>query len=190
MSDWLSGLHNGVALLVGIVITHSLFLFSQFYGEAEGYMLRAARKLWLFLLMFFAIEWIIGAVFFLTSIKAFEGTPVPSWLLAGFIGVVIAAIPSALEGILLPKTGATVKTVERRITKLLLKLRVMLRYNFALAVESSREQDVYDCQQLEGWGIGLSPEQIRRHLRMLYEFYKYKIAENRGDSTLLRYDVN
>ncbi len=187
MSDWLSVPYNGIALLTGIVITHSLFLFTQFYGEAEGYMWRAARKLWHFLLMFFAVEWVIGAVI---CIQAFTDASPRVWLWSGFIGIIIAAIPTALESILLPKTGATVKTVERRITRLLVKLRVMLRYNFARAVETSREQDVYDCQQPEGWGLGLTPEQIRRNLRMLYEFYKYKIAEDRGDTTFLHYDVN
>lgn len=190
MPEWVPILGNLLCVLFGIIITHSLFLYYQFYREAEGYFLRAARKLWFFLFLFFTVEWVIGAIFFFLAVKIPEYVSIPLPLLALFIGVVIAAIPTVLELLLLPKAAATIKTVQRRITRFLVKLRIMLRHTFAWAIESCREQDVFDCQKPSGWGFDLPPSEIGRRIRKCYEFNKYKIAEDRKDPSLLHYDID
>jgi hypothetical protein len=180
MSDWL-------ALLGGIVLTQVLFLSSQFYRESEGYMLRAVRKLWPFLLTFLIVEWVVGLLFFHLLHYIQWLIPVPIPLLAFIAGVIVAAIPTALEGILLPK-DTKIETLNRRLTKLLLKLNIALRHNYAWAIESCRQQDVYDCQEENSWGLGINPQTTGRRLRIIYEFEKVRIAERRKDSSFLRYD--
>lgn len=191
MSDWYPVLLNGLAVLGGILLTHSLFLYSQFYRESQGYMWRAARKVCSFLFMFSIVEWVVGIFFFYLSryVLSYLSLPIPDPLWAGIVGIIVAAIPTTLEGILLPETGVTVKNLQKRLTRLLLKLNILLRYNFAWAIEYCREQDVYDCQQPDGWGLGINPSLVGRRIRMLYEFSKYKIAEERRDPSLLVYDV-
>lgn len=190
MPEWLPTLLNWLAVLGGIILMHSLTLYFQFHKDSEGYIWWAVKKLKFLLFMFFAVEWIIGAFFFYLIVGLPQYVFVPQLLIAGIIGIVVAAIPTAIESIFLPKSGTTVETLESNLTKLLLKLNIALRYEFASTIESCREQDVYDCQQPEGWGLGLSPKEIGRNIRKLYEFYKYKIAEGRNDSTLLHYDVD
>ena len=187
MSDWLPTLYNWLTLLGGIVLTQALFLSSQFYRESEGYMLRAVRKLWPFLLTFLIVEWVLGLLFFhlLHPVQRYVSVPEP--LLAFITGVIVAAIPTALEGILLPK-DAKIETLNRRLTKLLLKLNIALRYNYAWSIESCRQQDVYDCQEENSWGLGIDPQTTGRRLRIIYEFEKVRIAERRKDSSFLRYD--
>lgn len=189
MPEWLSTLANLLCILGGIVITHSLFLYSQFNKNSEGYLLHAARKLWVFLLLFCAVEWMLGSLFFYLTIGFSKSTSVPVLLFAGVIGLIVAAIPTALEALILPKTGTTVERLSRRLTKLLLKLNIMLRHNFAHAIESCRQQDVFDCQQPSGWGLNIDPRIVGRRIRMLYEFTKVVIAKRRKDPTLLYYDL-
>jgi hypothetical protein len=153
-------------------------------------MLRAAAKIWPFLLMLIAIEWAIGAFFFNLSLALPPYVlVVPAPLMGIIVGSIVAVIPSALESILLPKKGATVKTLERPLTRVLLRLKVVPRYNYAWAIESCREQDLFDCQQPDGWGLGVPSAEIGRRIRKLYEFYKVRIAEERQDPSFLRYDV-
>jgi hypothetical protein len=147
-------------------------------------------KIWPFLLIFLAIEWVIGAFFLNLSLAlAPYALVVPTPLLGVIIGIIVAAIPSALESILLPKKGATVKTLQRPLTRVLLRLNVVPRYNYAWAIEYSREQDLFDCQQPGGWGLDVPPAEIGRRIRKLYEFCKVRIAEERQDPSFLRYDV-
>lgn len=193
---WLRTTHKSWAefvnlafILAGVVLTHSLTLYSQFYRESQGYIWLAARQIWAFLLMFIAIEWVLGGFFFYLTrhLPSYVSIPAPLW--AGVIGIIVAAIPTASESILLPKEHATVETLRGRLTRLLLKLNILPRYNFARAIEYCREQDVYDCQQPDSWGLGLHPSDVGRRIRKLYEFSKYRIAEERGDPSLLFYDV-
>jgi hypothetical protein len=167
--EWLSTLANLLCILGGIVITHSLFLYSQFNKDTEGYLLRAARKMWVFLLCFCAIELTVGSLFFYLTIGLHQYTPVPILLFAGVIGLIVAAIPNALEALILPKTGVTVERISRRLTRLLLKLNIMLRYNFARAIESCRQQDVFDCQQPDGWGLNIDPK-MNVHLNVRKQY--------------------
>lgn len=185
--EWLVEL---ILILVGIVLTHVLILYSQFYKESQGYMLRAVFKIWPFLLMFLAIEWAIGAFFFNLSLALPPyALVVPAPLLGVIIGIIVAVIPSALESIFLPNKGATVKTLKRPLTRVLLGLNIVLRYNYAWAIESCRQQDLFDCQQPDGWGLDIPPVEIGRRIRKLYEFCKFRIAEERQDPSFLRYDV-
>ncbi|MDQ3817433.1 MAG: hypothetical protein M3362_07050, partial [Acidobacteriota bacterium] len=134
MTEWLPTLLNWFAILGGIILMHSLVLNIQFYRDSQGYMWRAIRKLWFFLLMFLAVEWIIGAFIFYLCAGLPRYVTVPILLLAGIIGIAVAAVPSALEHVLLPRSGTTVETLESNLTKLLLKLNIALRYNFAWAI--------------------------------------------------------
>lgn len=177
-----------VLIMAGIVLTHVLSLHSQFYRESQGYMLRAARRIWVFLLSFFMVEWAVGVLLFYLIVVLLQ-TSVPSFVVAFIIGIIVAAIPKILESILLPKKATTVKTLERPLTRLLLKLNVAPGYNFAWAIEYLREQDLFDCQQPYGWGLNVPPVEIGRRIRKLYEFCKYRIAEERHDPSLLYYDV-
>jgi hypothetical protein len=154
-------------------------------------MWRGARKLWAFLLQFFIIEWLLGVALFYSTKSLPQYVSIPLVPFAAFIGLAIAAIPTAFEIIWLPfKTESPIEMLQKRLTKLLLKLGAMLRYNFAEAIAVCREQDAYDCQQLDSWGLGLRPEIVRRRIRILYEFHKSKIAEKHRDATFLHYDVN
>jgi hypothetical protein len=189
MFDWSPTILNSIFILLGIVLAHSLFLYSQFYKNSEGYMLRAARKLWFFLLTFFVIEWVIGAFFFFLAAGLPQYASVPLLIFGGIIGIIVAAIPTALEHVLLPKTGSTVETLGRPLTRLLLKLNIVLRYNFAWAIESCREEDAFDCQKPDGWGLNIPPKQVGRRIRMLYELSKIKIAESYKNPAFLQYDV-
>jgi hypothetical protein len=108
-------------------------------------------------------------------------------MLAFIIGIIVATIPTALEGIFLPK-DTTIETLKRRFTRLLLKLNIALHYNYAWAIESCRQQDVYDCQEENSWGLNIKPQIVGRRLRIIYEFEKVRIAEKRKDSSFLRYD--
>ncbi len=153
-------------------------------------MLRAVVKIWPFLLIFLTIEWAIGAFFFNLSLALPPyALVVPAPLLGVIIGIIVAVIPSALESVLLPKKGATVKTLERPLTRVLLRLKVVPRYNYARAIEYCREHDLFYCQQPDGWGLDVPPVEIGRRIRKLYEFYKVRIAEERQDPSFLRYDV-
>ena len=176
-------------ILAGIVLTNILSLYSQFYKESQGYMLRAAHRIWGYLLTFFIIEWVVAAFFFYLTLGLLL-LSAQRFVVAFIIGVLVAAIPMALERSLLPKKGATVKSLERRLTTLLLKLNIAFRHNFAWAIRLCQEQDLYECQQPHGWGLKIAPADLGRRIRKLYEFYKYRIAEERKDPSLLRYDVD
>lgn len=188
MPDWKLVIAGCLCILGGIILTHSLFLYSQFYTDSEGYMWRAARKIWGFLLPFFLVEWIIGCFFFLPLTPFISYAMYP--ILAAVIGFVVAFAPSALEQRLLPKEGTTVAKLRRPLTRMVLKLNLALRHKFAWAIESRRQQDLYDCQHANGWGLRLSWKDIGRRLRMLYEVCKFDIAKDRGDCSLLRHDVD
>jgi hypothetical protein len=153
-------------------------------------MWRAARKIWGFLLLFVVVQWIIGIFFFLLLHRAVNYTTVPLWVFGLIIGILTAFAPIALENTLLPSEGATVANLQARLTQLLLKLNLVLRYNYANAIESCREQDLYDLQHTDKWLRGLTPKTIKRRLRILYEGCKEDISEHRQDPTLLQYDVD
>jgi hypothetical protein len=153
-------------------------------------MWRAARKIWGFLVLFFLIEWVIGIFFFHIISSFINNTSYFSWLLAIVIGLFIASIMTVLEKFILPKDDASLKSFGRPYTKRLLKFNFTLRSKFTWAIESCLQQDVYDCQQPNGWGLGVAPIEISRRIRILYEVCKIDIAEAHRDPSLLKYDVN
>jgi hypothetical protein len=152
-------------------------------------MWRGAGRIWIFLILFFAVEWLVGVFFFYLIIGLPKYTSIPILLLAGIVGISVAVIPTALEGNLLPKKDTKIETLEKGLTKLLLRLKIKLRHNYAWGIESCRQDDVLGCQEPDGWGLGLDPTTVGRHIRIMYEFCKYKIAEGRRDPKLLFYDV-
>src|SRR2546421_599009 len=149
MSDWRFVIIGCLCVLGGIILTHSLFLYSKFHTDYDGYMWRAVRKIWGFLLLFLLIEWVVGCFFFL-PISYLGSSMYP--FVAAVIGCVVAFAPSALELHLLPEEGVTVAKLQRPLTKMVLKLNLALRLQFAWAIESCRQQDLYDCQRANGWG--------------------------------------
>lgn len=189
MSAWFPAAIGLLAVLGGIVLTHSLFLYVEFYRESRGYILRAIGKVWPYLFMFFTLEWIFGSLYLFLTLNALKYSsisPLPFAAVVGIvIGVIMAAIPIILETRILPKNGITVEKLQSRLVRLVLKLNFVLRYNFAWAIESSRQQDVYDSQTTNAWGLDLTSKEIGRRLRILYELYKFEIAERRKDPSLL-----
>jgi hypothetical protein len=190
MPLWLFEILIWAMLSVGIILTHCLFLITQFLKESQGYMWRAAKKIWAFLFLFFIIELLISGFFFYAINIGVSYTSFPTYILAVLIGVLAASTPIVLEQVALPKSGTTVAALKKPLAKLLLKLNVTLRYNFAWSIESCREQDLFDCQLPNAWGLGLSPTVLSRRIRILYEIGKADIAKSRGDTSLLKYDVN
>lgn len=148
----LRGSVDWVFILAGIVLTHVFILYSLFYRESSGYLLRAAGKIWLFLFRFFIIQLAIGSFCFYLALT-FLGSSGPSWLLAFIIGVAVAAVPTILELALLPKGSTTVTTLRLRLITLLAKLYLLLLPYFAWTIEYCREEDVFDDQQPNAWGI-------------------------------------
>lgn len=189
MSSWFPIVIALLAVLIGIVLAHSLFLYVQFYRESRGYMWRAVGRIWPYLITIFTIEWMIGSLWVFLAPAAPGHGSAPTLLFAALggivMGTVVAAIPIILEGRFLPKNRMTVEKLQSPIVRLILKSNLVLRYNFAWAVESFRQQDVYDSQTPDGWGLNLTPQQIGRRLRILYEIYKFEIAERRRDPSLL-----
>lgn len=106
-------------------------------------MWRAIRRIWVFLIMYFVMEWIIGFCFFYLTVGVSQYVSVPMLLFASIIGILVAAIPVTLESILLPAKNATVDTFRSPLTKLFLKLNLTLRYSFARAIQLCREEDEY-----------------------------------------------
>lgn len=191
MPDWLFLIINLLSILAGIVLTHSLIIYSRFHSESAGYMWRAVRKIWLFLFVFVIIEWIIASFFFLLISVPVGFTFFPLSILAAIVGILAAFAPTSLENIVLPQEGVSVKKLKKPLTKLLLTLHLTLRHEFAWAITSRRQQDVFDSQHsTNDWDFRIPKKDIERKLRMLYEQYKYDIAEDRDDPTLSRYDVD
>ncbi|HMG74514.1 MAG TPA: hypothetical protein VK582_13525 [Pyrinomonadaceae bacterium] len=140
--------------------------------------------------MFLLVEWAVSSFSFLLTVTIFHFSAFPLWLLGIIVGILTAFAPSALEVRFLPKEGATVNQIQKPLTRLLLKLRIVLRYNFARAIEICRQQDLYDSQLEDGWIPGMTSKQLSRKLRILYEACKYDIALDRGDKSFLKYDVD
>ena len=153
-------------------------------------MWRAAKRIWGILLLFVLIEWAIGSFFFVLLRGGFNYFSIHPALSGLITGVLTAFAPTALEVSLLPAEGATVEKVQKRLTKLLVRMKVMLRYNYAHAIESCRQQDLYDIQHTNSWIPGVTSQQIRRRLRILYENCKVDIAEHRKTPGLLQFDVD
>lgn len=170
---------------IGLALTHFLILYSEFHSDAQGYMLLAARKIWYFLTLAFGIEAVIGLFLFYVGTSKIPGCP--KELLALLTGILVAAIPSGLERILLPE-DSTADSLQKPLTKVLLKLNIIIRYKFAWAIGSRREQDVFDCQCPDAWGTGLPKRVVGRRLRIIYEIKKLDIAKRRKDPAFLRYD--
>jgi hypothetical protein len=190
VTDWEFEFVTWALLSIGLVSTHSLFLVSQFLTKSQGYMWRATRKIWTFLSLLFIVELIIAAVFFHLMGMVVSYSTFPRYLLALVVGLLAASTPTALERIALPKKGTTVAMLKKPLARILLKYNLALRYQFAWAIESCRQQDLYDCQQPDGWRLGLSPTEISRRIRVFYEIAKDDIAKGRNDPSLLKYDVN
>jgi hypothetical protein len=190
MPPWMLLVANLLPILFGIIIAHSLFLTSQFFDDSGGYLWRAARKISAFLFWFLIVEWVLGSFSFLLIVTFFTFSAFPLWLLGIVVGILTAVAPSALEVRFLPKEGATVEQIQKPLTRLLLKLRIALRYHFARAIETCRQQDLYDSQLEDDWIQGMTSKQLNRKLRILYEACKYDIALNRGDESFLKYDVD
>lgn len=183
MCDWLPALYNCLALLGGVVLTNSLFLYSQFYSESKGYIWRAAQRIRFYLRRFSAAEWIVGLLIFL----ALRGLQRPAPALAFVTGVGVAAVLLVVESILLPR-AATARALRRPLTRRLLRLNATPRYNYARAIESCRQQDVFDCQKNNSWGLNIRPQTTGRRLRIVYEHEKVRIAARRRDSSFLHFD--
>lgn len=190
MPPWMLLVANLLPILVGIILMHSLFLTSQFFADSGGYLCRATKKIWVFLCLFLLVEWAVSSFSFLLTISIFHFSAFPFWLLGITVGILTAFAPSALEVRFLPKEGATVNQIQKPLTRLLLKLHIVLRYNFARAIETCRQQDLYDSQLEDGWIPGMTSKQLSRKLRILYEACKYDIALDRGDDSFLKYDVD
>jgi hypothetical protein len=189
MAGWLFTTTNVLAVLGAIILTHWLFLLLQLYRDSKGYMWRCARKIRAFLLKFITIEWAIGSLLFFLTRGLTSYIPVPAPLWACIIGIIVATASTALESFLLPKDNTTLKTLQRLPTRLILKWNIVLRYKLAWAIEYCRQQDVYDCQEPNAWGLNLSRKVVGRRIRMLYEIKKYDIAKERGDPSLMAYDA-
>ncbi len=174
-----------LAILVGVALTHLLFLYAEFYQNSRGYMWRAARKVWGFLLMSFLVEWTMGIFGFLLLVRSLNNSLL-QLVLAVIVGVLVAVIPIVLETRLLTNT-MTVERLQSRFVRLILKMNLALRYNFAWAIQTSIQQDVFDSQTPKAWGLDLTPSDIRRRLRILYEVHKFKIAEQRQDPSFLSF---
>src|SRR5688572_11240926 len=132
MSDWKPVALGCLCVLGGILLTHLLFLYSQFNADSQGYMWRAARKLWGFVLPFFLVEWVAGCFFFLPiyfiPVNYLSGY-LPADYLSGYrmhliiaviaavIGFLVAFAPTALELHSLPEEGVTVASLQKPLTR-------------------------------------------------------------------------
>lgn len=189
MAAWLlkvtmwAGMLCGIAF--GMILVHSLVLF-EFRRDAEGYLRLAARRLKGFLVTVFLIEWLIGTFFFVIFFL-WDFLPYPVRLLSAvMVGMLSAFLPYALEGAFLGRNAPFIK-LRRALIRLMRKLNLAVRYEFARAIAIYRERDVYDCQK-NGWNTGLSPVVVGRRLRILYELSKEAIAMERKDPSFMYYD--
>lgn len=170
------------------MLTHSLIIYRELHSDSQGYMWLAARKIWLFLVVVFSIEAVIGAFFFFVSLSRIPLCP--RILMAILAGIMVAAIPTALELALLPDDAKDpIGKLQKPLTKLLLKFNLMIRYEFATAISNRREQDVFDCQSKNAWGLDLSATEVGRRIRIVYELRKRDLARRRRDPEFLRYDT-
>ncbi|HZG53465.1 MAG TPA: hypothetical protein VEZ40_15140 [Pyrinomonadaceae bacterium] len=175
------------SILGGLVLTQALRLYVEFYNETDGYMYLAIRKLRVLLTLLCAIGWVFAALLFHLLSAYFPSTP--RVLLALFAGIVVAAIPNLLEIFLLPAENAGSKQVVSGAARILRKLNLAIRHNFAHAKQEQRQADNIACQSKGGWGLNLTKEQIGRRLRIIYEVVKLEIAVKRRDPGFLCYDT-
>jgi hypothetical protein len=175
----------GCSIAGGIILVHALLLF-DFSRNAEGYLFLAARRLKSFLVTVLLVEWLIGAFLFAISFSFLWAYLPMRMLLAVMVGMLTASFPYALERAFLPKKAPSLK-LQRFLIKLVFRLNLAVRYEFARAIAICREHDVFDCQS-KGWDLGISPKELGRRLRILYELKKVEIAMERGDASLLCFD--
>lgn len=174
-------------LLATIVLMHAVILAVELRDHPRGYTLHAARRIWRFLLAFVAVEWAAGVVIFQVVLSTFYAVPDLKSPVAFMIGFAIApATTTVLEKRLLTGEGIMKSLVRPRTRQF---LRITLRHAFARAIQYCVEADVADCQRPDAWGLGITPEQLNRRIRVLYETYKTDIARARRDPAFLRYDV-
>lgn len=189
MSDWRLDIIRWVTIVCGIafgmLLVHSLVIY-EFRRDAEGYIRLAMGRLKGFLLTVFVVEWVIGTFFFIASV-AWIYLPYPVRLLyAVIVGMLSAFLPYTLEGAFLGRSIFFLR-VRRALARLMRRLNLAVRYEFARAIAIYRERDVYDCQK-DGWETGATRVEVGRRLRILYELSKEAIATERRDPDFLYYD--
>lgn len=177
MLDWL-------LILAGVIITQFLVLNIKYFSSARGYMFRAAQWIWSFLLIAFLVELVLAAALFYLGAKLIP-FPRPHWAL--LVGVLAVLLPTTFEYLVLFR-NASEKKVGNPLVKILQKLNLDIVYKFAWAIRTRMEQDSFDCQT-DGWGLGLTRDEIGRKIRVLYALHMREIATERGDFTLIVYDV-
>src|SRR2546421_11575814 len=140
MSDWRFVIIGCLCVLGGIILTHSLFLYSKFHTDYDGYMWRAVRKIWGFLLLFLLIEWVVGCFFFL-PISYLGSSMYP--IVAAVIGCVVGFAPGAFELHLFAQGGGNVAKLLRPPTEKGFKLNLALRLPISWASEFCRQHGLY-----------------------------------------------
>jgi hypothetical protein len=174
-----------VAILSGILLTQIVIIVSKFSYRAQGYLWRAAGKIWFFLLCIYTIEWIIGiSLFFLLS----NYIPIPPLISALFLGIVLTVIPNSLEYFFLLRNPSE-KNFQNPFIKLLKRFNLLILQEFSVAIQVRKQHDNIDLQHGNHPAVPkLSSREVGRRIRKLYALHMRAIATNRGDPTLLHRD--
>ncbi len=150
-------------------------------------MLRAAGYIWPILTLALVFEILIAATLF-HLIKVSSGyNPIPQWLLALLVGILLVLLPTTFEYFVLFK-NADEEKVKNPLVKLALILNLAIVHKFGSAIRTRMEQDTYECQT--GWSIeGIDDEELYRRFRKIYSCHMLEIARKNRDPELLRRDV-
>lgn len=164
---------------IGIILTQAIILYIKFYDRAEGYMLRAASRVWQSLVTTFVVEAIVAII--LTHLASIF-ILIPQPLLAVLSGITVVLLINTLEYFFLHR-NVSVERLRNPLAKALLKLNLAIVHKFRGAILTRLEQDVFDIQA--GWELNIPPGEIRTRVREIYSYHARDIAQRRKDPKLM-----
>ena len=169
-----------------MLLARSLILLGA-YRRAPEYFFAALLRAWPSLAAFLLIESVIASVPALV-LTAVVSAAAERMLISAATGLLLALVTAGLGELAMEM--ATTGRMERRLFRTLVKLATTPSRSVAWAIQRLRQQDNFDCQQCVGWwNVGLTPTEVSRRIRILYEAFKVQIAASRRQPWLLRADV-
>lgn len=182
---------------VGVIVTQTLVLNLEFHHKAKGYLVRATTWIWSTLMLIVLLETAITTI--LIEVTAASVPLLKLYPLPFLWGVLAVLLPRGFEEIVLYRNPSekkttnplsrTVKRIIDTLARMLRRLNLAATNEFAGAIRTRMEQDVFDWQTQSERHFDLSPEQFRRRIRQVYYCHVIEMATLRRDPTLLRRDA-
>ena len=184
-------------LLLGVIVGIFTSVYIRFSDEHNGYLLRAVRRLWPFLIVFGVVVTALGLLLFLgvasamTKVWQLLAQQMVVRSISAFVFGVIASLYPAIFEEVVSRT-ATVNLLKKAWYAAIIRMHGMFHTKMARLLQALLEQDNFDWQQSHGdfdFRPDLDASGVSRRIRQLFQFCKKEIANKNRSPSMMTLDV-